>query len=96
MSLKGGDVLARGGVKATFAAVEGTSADKWAEAFGNFDPLAYLKKTEEDELERQARKAQKLIDEEAEDERERISRGDPNASANGDARADVGETSASA
>ena len=96
MSLKGGDVLARGGIKASFAAVSGTSADKWAEAFGNFDPKAYLEKTEQEELERQARRAQKLIDEEAEDERERQRGRDSNVNANGDARINVGEISASA
>ena len=60
-----GDRLAGGGVKASFGSVKGTTSDKWAEAFGNFDPKAYLEKTEQEELERQARKAQKLLDEES-------------------------------
>ena len=91
-----GDRLAKGGNKASFAAVEGTSADKWAEALGNFDPLAYLKKTEEEELERQASRAQKLIDEEAEDERERISRGNSDADATRNAWVDLGKTESNA
>ena len=91
MSNGHGDRLARGGVKASFGAVQGTTADKWAEAFGNFDPLAYLKKTEEEELERQARRAQKLIDEEAQDERERQHNRDPHANSHGNASPDTRE-----
>jgi len=38
MSLAGGDVLARGGVRAQFGAVNQVSDDKWKAAFDDFDP----------------------------------------------------------
>ncbi len=37
-----GDKLARGAVRATYASTEGgVSEDKWAEAFGDFDPKKF-------------------------------------------------------
>lgn len=38
----GGDVLARGGIRANFPATDGgVSKDKWAAAFDDFDPEAF-------------------------------------------------------
>lgn len=38
MSLSGGDVLARGGVRAQFGAVNQVTDEKWKAAFNDFDP----------------------------------------------------------
>jgi len=38
MALAGGDVLARGGVRAQFGSVKQVSDDKWKAAFDDFDP----------------------------------------------------------
>lgn len=37
----GGDVLARGGVKATFRPAQGVSQSKWDSIFGDFDADRY-------------------------------------------------------
>ena len=37
----GGDVLARGGVRAQFGSVKQVSEDKWKAAFDDFDPEKY-------------------------------------------------------
>jgi|ERR1700677_2572807 len=65
-----GDRLARGGAKAAFPASEGVTQNTWDTAFSDYDSEAYLKGIEIEAQALQARKAQKLLDEQAEAERD--------------------------
>jgi len=47
MALAGGDVLARGGVRAQFGSVKQVSDDKWKAAFDDFDPEKFRKESKE-------------------------------------------------
>ena len=66
-SHNGGDVLARGAVSATFPACEsGVSEDKWKTAFEDYDSAAFLANAEAEAQAVRERKAQRLLDEQAE------------------------------
>jgi hypothetical protein len=44
----GGDVLARGGIRARFGPAEGVSDKKWNDIFGDYNPeTSYIKPKEE-------------------------------------------------
>ena len=63
----GGDVLARGAISATFPACEtGVKEDNWKAAFDDFDPKAFLARAEAEEQAARERKAQRLLEEQAE------------------------------
>lgn len=68
-SHNGGDVLARGAVSATFPACEsGVKEDRWKAAFDDYDPAAFRAKAEAEEQAARERKAQRLLEEQAETE----------------------------
>jgi hypothetical protein len=62
-----GDVLARGGISATFPACEsGVSEDKWKKAFEDYDSAAFLAGVEAEKEAYQERKIQRQLEFEAE------------------------------
>lgn len=81
----GGDVLARGGSRATFRPPEGVTEEKYNDIFADFDPEAYKAKKFEDPNASKDGRGYTV---------EELNRGDADLSATGDAGTESGETPA--
>lgn len=89
----GGDVLARGGSRATFRPAEGVSDEKWNDIWADYDPEAYKTKKFEDPNATKDGKGY-TVDELNRIEQDKLGSGDADLQASGDAGSSIGAVEA--